>query len=616
MRDNKTKKLETILKKWKAPKASVFFEEKVMRSIRERESKKFNFFESLFFKRALIATATIAIIFIVIMSINRNVLIGTMKEIQSSILINVEQKETEIKTNELILAQNPVELNLKDGSKIIMNKDAIIEFKEFNESKKVCKLNFGSILLDVKKRTDQNFIIVTDQGQINVIGTTLLVSADKPITAVSVIKGEVKVKNNKNETFVQAGKLALIKKDENINEPSDISAGLGNSDKYIRAHAVRSIAEIKDKKYTPALVSVLSDVDSLVRTEAAIALGDIADNASGKALMKALNDSDKIVQMQSAISLGKMKFSEAKWKLKELTNDKEPEVRLGAIIALNYFGEKILNVLALLKDLESEDSITRCNAVKLLGKLGDKNIALRISEMAKDKDKEVRFYTIRTLEELKEQKTYPAIINLIKDKDFDVRRKAIQTLSNLDCRKAVMPVLEALKKDETKEVKFSAIRALSNLLDEKDIRKKNEISKKVKEFLNDEDRIIRISALLFLAKIQDKDIQADITKLLKDKDTLVSSAAYLISEKLNAKDFKKELSIAELKIFGRSNDKTTLSVLVRNLKDVDVDIRRATIEAFGDFGDKLYAVLLTEYLNDKDPFIKDAAVKALNKLQK
>ena len=435
---------------------------------------------------------------------------------------------------------------------------------------------------------------------------------------MSVVSGSVAVKGRAEKALLTGGDFAVVSSFSNFVTPVSVLDGAKDKDKYVRVQALKTLLELKSKESLAVIIALLNDEDPLVASQAASVLGSYGAREAAKPLIRALSKKDKDVRMQAAVSLGKLKIMDARNNLKWLLEDKEPEVRVGAALALVNLGEKAYSVPTLLSDLDSKDANTRCNAVKLLGKIGGTQASKKIAGLLSDPDKNVKWYAVRALEKINDPSTFPALLPLFKDADDELKRKAIQAASNLYYADAVPEIAAVLGEPSSREVKFSTLRALGYLLSSYYKNDKNKQIELVAIYINDRDRLIKIAALTAYARAMGTDAAArqKIYEVsVKDGNKLVKETAAEMLKKFNKPDYRFLLKSIEIRALGKLKEKAVVPVLIAATKDWNAETRRAAVEGFEEFGDKLYLPILYEAMKDSDPNVAEAAEKAVKTLK-
>lgn len=229
------------------------------------------------------------------------------------------------------------------------------------------------------------------------------------------------------------------------------------------------------------LIGDLSSPDISKRRAAAQALGE-ADERAIYPLIKALKDQNPGVQdaaMHSLINIG------------------------GEVLA--YM------VIPLLRD----DSYLRNTALLILKELGAVCAEL-LYPLLKDKDEDVRKFTLDLMADIREGLIPERIMPLIEDTNANVRAAAIRAIGALRYRAGAGPVVKALKDEEW--VCFSALETLGELKDEGAV-------DAITELLSSGSETLRVAALETLGKIGSPRARDAVVSLVSRVDGFEKTAA-------------------------------------------------------------------------------------------
>ncbi|MDX8551866.1 HEAT repeat domain-containing protein [Methanospirillum sp. J.3.6.1-F.2.7.3] len=244
----------------------------------------------------------------------------------------------------------------------------------------------------------------------------------------------------KDRRLVEAVLTDLIERGEKKKE-KDISKfggdfdniinALGSSDEHDREEAVNALSEISDPRVVLPLIRAMSDDSPFVRRDAAEALGKTGALKAVHPLMKALADDDRCVRETSAEALGHLGDIAIPDIIQNL-NDNNWKIRLGSIVALRVSSGSVPSLDPILKCLSDESPFVRREAVKTLGRIGDRTIIPYLIQALKDSDSGVRLRGVRGLVKLGEpEEIIPVLIRYSQDPDGAVRVLAREYLNIL-----------------------------------------------------------------------------------------------------------------------------------------------------------------------------------------
>lgn len=106
----------------------------------------------------------------------------------------------------------PKEINLPDGTTVFLAANSSIDYASDFESNRSVSLK-GEAFFEVARDEKHPFVITTDLGEIEVLGTAFNVDANDLETVVSVEHGKVAVRNDKKEVQLTAGESATATKE-------------------------------------------------------------------------------------------------------------------------------------------------------------------------------------------------------------------------------------------------------------------------------------------------------------------------------------------------------------------------------------------------------------------
>lgn len=104
-------------------------------------------------------------------------------------------------------ANVPQEIQLPDGSEVWLAANSTLEYQEDFSTNRSLKLN-GEAFFDVARDEKHPFVIATQMGEIEVLGTAFNVKSDEKTTLVSVDHGKVALRQDAAEVQLTAGESA------------------------------------------------------------------------------------------------------------------------------------------------------------------------------------------------------------------------------------------------------------------------------------------------------------------------------------------------------------------------------------------------------------------------
>ncbi|MGC9517524.1 MAG: HEAT repeat domain-containing protein [Methanomicrobiales archaeon] len=268
--------------------------------------------------------------------------------------------------------------------------------------------------------------------------------------------------------------IEKLKKEKNID---GLVKALKNEDFIIRKEAARALKYVGDENSVQPLIETLNYEDwqsgyiilDAVREYAAEALGRIGDKKAVDPLINALNDRDAEVRWKSAWSLGRIGDKKAVKPLIKTLEDENSDVRKHAAAALGNIGDNGA-VEPLIKAIKDKEWPVRKCAVTALGKIGDERALKPLMHALNDEDSDVKRRAIQALEKMKNLAIEP-LLKAFNDEDWRVQAIVAEALGKIGDRRAVKPLIAALKNKDKIErnryVRGRSAEALGRLGDER-----------------------------------------------------------------------------------------------------------------------------------------------------
>ncbi len=273
-----------------------------------------------------------------------------------------------------------------------------------------------------------------------------------------------------------------------------------------------------------------------------------------------------------------------------LGQSKNPIDRIYFLEALNYLYDVRFQKLSI-SMLEDENKSVRIYAIKCVNNNEVKEALPALRKLAaKDDNNETRIMAIASLVSFKDTGSGPMLIGILKDESREIRIEAVKALRELKYYAAVVPISEMLLKDEESEIKQAVLDTLisfkktGNINGLKHIIKSDPDSKMrikavyaigaageesnstevLKEALLDEDFHVRGEAASALGSVKKGGASEILISQIKtDKSRYVRSAALYSLEKIN--DTKNLIRLFD--IYAVEDDrvfKEMLRIIIRN----------------------------------------------------
>ncbi len=256
----------------------------------------------------------------------------------------------------------------------------------------------------------------------------------------------------------------LVPKIISVLENKDVKRSKGSQeDINVKAAAIGALGKLRDKRAVPALVKNL-DESEFITGRASSALAEIGDESVIPELLS------RIGKRNAPTSLALAKFGAPaltqivkqieveKGKRKRTVSAEGEDERFRLIQSIVFIKDP--QAAPQLRDLlKNEDSEVREAAVRALGNMGE----LDIAEALKDEDSVVRMHVLYATIKVNDPALIPLLIKaFLNDKSEGVRTTAINVLGEKKSLEAV-PVLEEALKDDNREIRTAAKRALAKI---------------------------------------------------------------------------------------------------------------------------------------------------------
>jgi HEAT repeat protein len=219
---------------------------------------------------------------------------------------------------------------------------------------------------------------------------------------------------------------------------------MGDPDPRAREAAIQGLPLIDDKRALAALLSVSKDESPKSRAAAMRALGNTSDSAEVvEALRRGLEDADSWVRYYSCKSLAKLKVRSATEAIVARMDDEAGQVRVGAVEALGQLRTDGA-LVALARAATSPDDDIRRGALVGLGVARNKEYMPILREALASTDRATRIVAIAAIAEFDLAEVVPLLANAATDPEENVRGAAIGFLSTRSGPEATQALLDQL----------------------------------------------------------------------------------------------------------------------------------------------------------------------------
>ena len=227
---------------------------------------------------------------------------------------------------------------------------------------------------------------------------------------------------------------------------------LGDKSSRVRLAAAAALGRIKDERAVEPLIQVLNDEDSGVRQFAIMSLEEIGDQKAIEPLSHvSLNDEDEDLRHWASGSLVSIAVASRTIEpLIQLLKTGDKDARFEAAIGLGNLGGKGA-VEPLIQALGDKSSKVRWRAALSLGELGDRRAVEPLTRALKDKNGDVQKYAAEALGMIGETKlSMIALEKQLRSEEHNVRISAAQNLAKIGIE--AVPILVKTLKDDRKDV--------------------------------------------------------------------------------------------------------------------------------------------------------------------
>jgi HEAT repeat protein len=368
-----------------------------------------------------------------------------------------------------------------------------------------------------------------------------------------------------------------------------------------RAEAIEKLAKSSDPEAMDLLIEALQDRDGQVPVKAAEALGRLRNPRSVPALVATLKAPEPYIRWAAAEALAKI-GAPAIASVVGVLSDPDPAIRDVAIQALGKIGPEAVPPLAAL--LRSPHRAVRETAAQALGNINDEQSVRPLIDALSDRDRTVREKAAAALVAVGKP-AVPALFDALNHPSAEVRKFAYTALEKLGrepmTETYVRPIAHGKWKD-LGEVKAPALDALL-------------------EALKDPVKDVRFTAVRNLANIGDDRAVPGLTRALADKDREVRDTAIHALVKIGPPSVNHLLDVlrdgpAELRpmvtaVLGYIGDKRARIPLLAALEDTDAAVRSAAAEALATYKDAALVPSLLAALKDTDVRVRFNAIGSL-----
>jgi HEAT repeat protein len=284
---------------------------------------------------------------------------------------------------------------------------------------------------------------------------------------LGIASSAAQIENKLNDSYPLVRKAAA-KSLGMLCQPSSLNVLIQQANDWdagVKAEIVYALGFYDDDHVVKVLRSALSDANPEVRTAACISIARLNRASCEQDIVKALGDWDVNVKYNAIIALGELNSISMANKLETMLSDSNAQVRMGIVKTLGVLRQNS-SIVRLINITGDWDPQVRKEAIIALTRYPqDKKISDVICKLTSDPSSDVRAVSINSVGVLKLNNKTNLLINSMDDWDSGCRKAAATALGIMMDKKAVKPLLVALKSDPDYKVRVEAARSLGEIGD-------------------------------------------------------------------------------------------------------------------------------------------------------
>ena len=324
-------------------------------------------------------------------------------------------------------------------------------------------------------------------------------------------------------------------------------AQLRSTDVTVRSDAAHHLGKLGDERAVEALAEALSDSDEYVRKSAVMALRRIGGSAAMEALRTPLLDRSEQVVLQAVNGLRDMRDRGAVEPLIRVLTRRERSLQLAATDALvrigadavaplmeafkdralrRRIGNQVWKILVdmgtkaidpLLALLADENQYVRLTAISVLGRIGDKRVAVPLVHLFLD-DPRMQETVVTTLSRLEERRVIEPPSAHPADREIALPKEIVEGLIGRPRQEVTKQLQEALDTPSPKVRRF-ALKTIFALLGDGAL-------DHLVAVLSDEDIDVKRLAIRIMGKLRNKRVVDPLIQLILHDGEQVEEAAW------------------------------------------------------------------------------------------
>ena len=311
-------------------------------------------------------------------------------------------------------------------------------------------------------------------------------------------------------------------------------------------------------------------------------------------LLRELSSEDTVTRKYAAEDLGEIKNKQAIKPLISLFDDAEKSVQEAAVEALKHIGGKA-TVVAVSPLLRSEKASSRNFASDILVETG--NCAIEeLAQLIHDDDHDVRKFAVDILGLIGSKEATEQIIEALKDPHINVVCGAVEALGNIGDKNALKALIDLLNRAQDSWLKFMLVESIGKLKDASTLNV-------LHGMLQESDPILLASVIGSVGSIGHID---SVVPLLSALDTLPEPLKEVAIDALNKIDL-----LNEGNIFKDISPEILLEKIVPLISESNIQIRRNIAKILADISHEESLDSLIFMLSDTSEQVIEVVKKSI-----
>jgi HEAT repeat protein len=328
----------------------------------------------------------------------------------------------------------------------------------------------------------------------------------------------------------------------------------------------------------PHLLDLLDGKGTTKELQAISLLGKLKASEAVDTLLSYLGHSEPIMRRMATVALTEIGDSRCEEYFVSLLNDSDPTIRIYASVGLMNIGSRIA-IKLLLASLGNPD--TQWLAVKILDRIASRDVDALIEALNEER---TRWYASRILVEL-DGAILPQLEEGLKSDDPRTRENISMVLGEVKDRRAVKPLLEALKRDD--QLVLTSASSLIQIGDPNSV-------EPLIEMLENRNEQIRLYAAYALGGLNDTRAVLPLIDILDDPSSSIRGVA--------------------AHSLGEIGSRAATNQLIALLADPSKNVRLTAVYALGKLLDRRSIPKLRELLEkDQSPQVRKASRQMLDR---